>query len=80
MLGIFPNIESDSLFPSEKIFLKKIKIKLYIYYYYMLKIFSISKKFIISVKLAQVTRALSEYCVAREASSSLLLRKGKTLP
>jgi hypothetical protein len=44
----------------------------------MLKIFSISKKFIISVKLAQVTRALSEYCVAREASSSPLLRKGNT--
>jgi hypothetical protein len=46
----------------------------------MLKIFNISKICIISVKLAQVlTRVLSEYCVAREASSSLLLRKGNPL-
>ncbi len=44
----------------------------------MLKIFNISEKCIISVKLAQVTRALSEYCVAREPSSSLLLRRGNT--
>jgi hypothetical protein len=28
MLGIYPKVESDSLFPSEKIFLKKKKIKL----------------------------------------------------